>query len=326
MSLKFKMILNKVKETIKKYQLISKGDMIVVGVSGGPDSVVLLHMLKTLSKSLRLNLHIAHIDHKLRKDSCKDKEFVRKLAVKLKIPLSTCELDISQLMVGHSSVEEVARNARLNFFFKTSKKIKAKKIALGHNLDDQAETILMRLIRGTGLSGLSGILPKKEMGNFVIIRPLIKTSRKTIEAYLKKRNIKARTDRTNLQDIYFRNRIRNNLLPLLEAKYNRNIKELLSNTAETIAYDYDFLAKKSESLVQGNRMELSRFNKMHPAMRRLTLRSIVARLKGNTRRLTFRHIQEIEDLIFNRPIKSVVDLPQGICVVKNSRYIRFYKK
>ncbi len=328
MSLKFKMILDKVKITIKKYKLIAKGDRILIGVSGGPDSVALLYLLKALTKELKLKLHIAHLDHKLRKESRKDREFVEKLALKLKIPLTTSEVDIKRLAKSRGSVEEIARNARLEFFFKTAKKIKTKKIALGHNLDDQAETVLMRLIRGAGLYGLSGILPKKEMKGFTIIRPLIETRRKDIEAYLNKKRIKARIDESNLKDIYFRNRVRHDLLPLLEKKYNKNIKELLSNTAETIAYDYDFLNEKAESLVRGlkNKIELTKAQKMHPAMRRLVLRLMIARLKRNTRRLTFQHIQEIEDLIFNRPKNSIVDLPQGVSVAKNKKHLCFYRR
>lgn len=141
------MILQKIRETIKKYDLIHKGDKIVVGVSGGPDSVCLLYLLNSLKKELRLSLHIAHLDHMLRRDSYKDAEFVKELALKLKLPVTCAVLNVKEL-AKNGSLEEIARNARLGFFFRLADTVKANKIALGHNLDDQAETVLMRILRG----------------------------------------------------------------------------------------------------------------------------------------------------------------------------------
>ncbi|MDP3732117.1 MAG: tRNA lysidine(34) synthetase TilS, partial [Candidatus Omnitrophota bacterium] len=156
------MILDKVKNTIKRYNLIGKGDKILLGVSGGPDSVAMLYLLKSLKKELKISLHVAHLDHMLRNDSYKDKEFVERLARNLKIPVTTATINVKELAKS-GSLEEIARNARLGFLFKVAQDIKAGKIALGHNLDDQAETVLMRIIRGAGLCGLSGILPKRNI-------------------------------------------------------------------------------------------------------------------------------------------------------------------
>jgi tRNA(Ile)-lysidine synthase len=225
-------------------------------------------------------------------------------------------------------VEEIARNARLGFFFRVAKKIKAGKIALGHNLDDQAETVLMRILRGTGLSGLSGILPKRDIAGYQIIRPLIEIRRSEIEAYLKKKRIKPRRDPTNLEDFYFRNKIRNKLLPLLEKGYNRNIKELLSKMAQGIAFDYAYLAKAAKRAIrhQKNRLKLRKFSTLHPALRRIALRLLIKATKGDTRRITFRHIEELEDLVIRRPVNSIVDLPKGISVIKKKTDILFYKR
>ena len=208
-------MLKKVKETIKKYGLIAPGDAILIGVSGGPDSVVLLCILNNLKKELKLKLHVAHLDHMLRTDSASDAEFVRKLCQRFKLPFTLGKINV-KAQANKGSLEESARNIRLDFLFKTAKAIKAKKIALGHNFDDQSETVLMRICRGTGLYGLCGILPIREISGFRIIRPLLEIRRAQIESYLKAKGIKPRRDSSNSSDLYLRNKIRNRLMPLLE--------------------------------------------------------------------------------------------------------------
>ncbi len=321
------MILDKVKKTIANYNLINKGEKIVVGVSGGPDSVALLLLLNTLKKELKISLHIAHLDHMLRSNSYKDREFVEKLAERLNIPVTAAKINVKEL-AKKGSLEEIARNARLGFLFKVARDVKADKIALGHNLDDQAETVLMRVIRGAGLYGLSGILPKKEIYRREIIRPLIEVRRKEIEGFLKRKRVQPRIDTSNLKDIYFRNKIRNRLVPLLEKEYNRNIKEVLSNTAQSLGYDYDYLNCYAERLAKGskNSINLNWLVKLHPSIRRIVLRRAITRVKGDTRRITFIHIKELEDLLLNRPPNSVVDLPKGISAVKKKNRIFFYRK
>lgn len=321
------MILDKVKETIKRYNLIGKGDKIIVAVSGGPDSVALLYLLNSLKKELKISLHVAHLDHMLRKDSCKDREFVERLASKLKIPVTIANINIKELAKA-GSLEEIARNARLGFLFKVARDIKADKIALGHNLDDQAETVLMRIIRGAGLYGLSGILPKRNIAGYEIIRPLIEVKRREIEAFLKRKKIRPRIDISNLEDIYFRNKIRNRLLPLLEQEYNKNIKEVLSNMAQSLGCDYDYLMGVAKRTMKSskNKLELKLLIRLHPAIRRLALRMSIAMVKGDTRRIAFAHIKELEGLIFNRPVNSIVDLPKGLSVVKKKNHLSFYRQ
>ncbi len=321
------MVLEKVKKTIKGYNLVDKGDKIVVGVSGGPDSVALLYLLNSLKKELKICLHVAHLDHMLRNDSCKDRKFVERLAQKLELPVTAAKVNIKELAKS-GSLEEIARNARLGFLFKVARDIKADKIALGHNLDDQAETVLMRIIRGAGLYGLSGILPKRSISGYKVIRPLIEVRRREIEGFLKRKKVIPRIDASNLEDIYFRNRVRNRLLPLLEKEYNKNIKEVLSNMAESTGYDYDYLIGVAERLAKGQKtkLNLSRLKRLHPAIRRLLLRMSIVRVKGDTRRIAFQHIKELEDLILNRPINSIVDLPKGVSVVKKKNHLYFYRK
>lgn len=321
------MLIENVKNLIKKFNLIEPDDKIIVGVSGGPDSVALLYILQGLSKQIKFSLYAAHLNHKLRKDSDKDVRFVRNLCDRLKVGLAVKEIDIKKI-AKKGSIEEISRNERLKFFIETCQAIKANKIALGHNLDDQAETVLMRLIRGSGLYGLSAILPKREFNHFYIIRPLLQTKRKEIEAFLKKKKITLCMDKTNLKDIYFRNKIRNRLLPLLEKEYNKNIKEILSHSARIIGDDYDYLIRQVEKIIKHNKnnFNLDRFLKLHPAMQRLVLRLIIARLKQDTRAITSKHIEEIQDLAKNRPVHSIVDLPKGIAVIKKKTSLYFYRK
>ena len=320
------MILTRVNNTIKNYRLIQKNDKILIGVSGGPDSVALLHILNSLSSKLKFSLYIAHLDHMLRKDAIKDVEFVKKLSRALKIPLAIGRVNV-KILAKNTSIEEAARNARFEFFFRIARKIKANKIALAHNLDDQAETVLMRILRGTGLSGMSGILPKRKISGYEIIRPLLEVKRSEIESYLRDNRIKARQDRTNLKDIYFRNKIRNNLLPLLENHYSPNVKELLANLAENSASDYRFLELMAAKVMKGTKTKfnLKKLSKLHISMQRMLFRMAISNLQGNTRRITFQHIREIEDLILSRPQNSIVDLPKGISVIKKKSLI-FYRR
>jgi tRNA(Ile)-lysidine synthase len=318
------MLLKKVKQAIRKYRLIDKGDVVLVGVSGGPDSSALLYLLNSLRKELGFTLHIAHLDHKIRKESYKDREFVQELSRRLKLPITTAEIDVKDLL-PRGSIEEKARHLRFNFLFKTAATINATKIALGHNQDDQAETVLMRILRGTGLYGLGAISIKRKIEKFIVIRPLLEIKRTEIEAYLRRKHIKPCLDVSNSQDIYFRNKVRNRLLPLLQKEYNKNIKHVLVNLAESAGDDYDYLYREAMRAVRrlianpGRKQisfNLNKFIQLHPAMARLVLRFAIARMKGDTRRLTFRHIKEIEELLHNRPVGSIVNLPKGIYVVK----------
>lgn len=321
------MILKQVRNSIKKYRLLESGDKVVVGVSGGPDSVALLYSLNSLKKELRLKLEVAHLDHMLRKDSAGDMAFVESLAQRLKLPVITAQINLKAL-AKQGSLEEIARNARLGFLFRVARQVGADKIALGHNLDDQAETVLMRILRGAGLYGLSGILPKRSISGYQVIRPLLEVRRSQIEAFLKKRGIKPRRDISNDQDLYFRNKIRNRLLPFLEEGYNKNIKKTLANMAETAGQDYAFLnqlaAKKMKP--SGGKIDLKEFSRLHPALQRLILRLMIKRLKGDTRAINLQHIREIEDLVCLRPPGSVVDLPKGVSVVKRKNSLSFYRK
>lgn len=324
-------LLDKIRKSLKQYHLINDQDKVLIGVSGGADSVCLLYTLNALKEEFKLKLYVAHLNHSLRGgESDQDEEFVRKLSEKLKIPAFFKKVNASAAAQNGCS-EETARKIRFDFLFQTAHENRIVKIALGHNQDDQAETVLMRLLRGSGLLGLSAISPKRKIGRLVIIRPLIGIKRKEIERFLKVRKITPRTDSSNLKEIYFRNRIRRTLLPELE-KYNPLIKEILAGTAETAARDYDFLhtsALKAFNKIKiiklkQLRLPLDKFLRLHPALQNILLRLGFEELKGDTRRLTYQHIRELRDLIYCRPPGSIVDLPAHVSARKNKGFLDIY--
>ena len=314
-------------ETINSYSLIQKGDKVLVAVSGGPDSLALLLKLFSLKSKLGLTLHIVHLDHGLRKDSSRDAFFVKRWGQKLNLPVTIKQLAYQQIKIK-GSLEEFFREERLKFFIQTARTIKADKIALGHNLNDQAETVLMRLLRGTGLSGLSGISAKREIRGVVFIRPLLETTRRQIDKFLKNKGVKPRIDSTNQEDIFLRNKIRHHLIPLLKDEYNINILKVLANLAQSVSYDYEYLDQVAKRSLKGNplRLNLKKIMKLHPAIMRLKLRQSISCVQGDTRRISFQHIKELEDLIFVRPSGSIVDLPKGVCVQKSRNTLLFFKR
>lgn len=319
--------MNKFMATISDYSLIQKGDTVLIGVSGGPDSLALLLKLFSLKSKLGLTLHIAHLDHGFRKDSFSDALFVKSWGKKLNLPVTIRRLANWQNR-QKGSLEEFFRDERLKFLIQTAKKIKADKVALGHNLDDQAETVLMRLLRGTGLSGLCGISPKRTIKKVVFIRPLLETTRSQINSFLKNKAVKPRLDSTNQKDIFLRNKIRHHLIPLLKNEYNTNILKGLANLAQSVSYDYEYLDQVTKRSLKGNplRLDIGKIMKLHPAILRLKLRQAITHLQGNTRRISFQHIKELEDLIQYRPNKAIVNLPKGICAQKTRNNLLFFKR
>jgi tRNA(Ile)-lysidine synthase len=320
-------LISKVRESIKRYHLLDKGDRVVIGVSGGPDSIALLDVLQKLKDEFSCVLHIAHLDHGLRRASRKDSIFVEQLGAKFHVPVMVKRIPIESYRKGQS-LEEEAREKRLAFLCDVARRVKAHKVALAHHLDDQAETVLMRILRGTGLAGLTGIMPKRMLYGVTFIRPFLGASRREIEGYIKANKLKFRVDATNKKDIYFRNKVRHHLLPMLSRDYNKNIAVVLSSLAESASSDYDYLNQQAQFLSErlGFRIPLKRFLNLHPSLQRLIMRLRIRGLKKDTRRITFNHIKEIEDLVYFRPKGSIVDLPQGISVKKTKTHLYFFRK
>ncbi len=322
--------ISKIKQFSRQQNLFQKGNKIIVGVSGGPDSVSLLYALYELRPFLKISLHVAHLNHKLRKSSELDQKFVQNLSKKFSLPYTCKTVKIKK---QKQSLEEVARNERIKFFVNLAKKEKAAAIALGHTQDDLAETVLMRILRGTGIFGIRSILPKRKIYNTMFVRPLLKINRKEIEQFLKRKNIKFRIDPSNKKNNFFRNKIRLELIPLLEKKYAPGIKEALSRLSENACISHDYLHEKSQKIFKKIsksstskkhiKIRLDYFKKIHLAMQRIIIRLAVEYLQGNTRQMTLSHVEEIEDLIKNRPLKSIVNLPSNIIVSKQKSTLTF---
>ncbi|MDD5617720.1 MAG: tRNA lysidine(34) synthetase TilS [Candidatus Omnitrophica bacterium] len=318
------MLQKKILKIIREYKLISPLDKVLVGVSGGPDSLALLYLLNESKVKLGIKIIVAHFNHGLRgRDSDLDEKFVKDTSGKL--GLDFCSKKATQKnKAGHSN-EELLRRLRYDFLFSAAKRYKANKIALAHNLDDQAETVLMRLIRGAGLYGLSAILPKRKVGEFIIIRPLLEVKREEIEKYLKKINVKARIDKTNFQDIFLRNKIRYGILKELKA-INPNINRTLARFAQQAAVDYDYLqvsAKKFLGVCNDPQVKinLGEFKNLHMALQRMIVRLALEKISGDLRTFTNKHWEEVRDLAANRPSGSIVHLAKEILVKKDSKNI-----
>ena len=327
------MLEEKILQTIKKFDMLSFNDRVLIGVSGGPDSVTLLNVLLSFKKKYNLSFFIAHLDHMLRgEESDKDVNFVKNLAQELGLYCEVKSCNLKKIaQKEHLTLEEAAREYRYKFYLETAKKIKANKIALGHNADDQAETILMRFLRGSGLEGLMGIPPVRDK----IIRPLIECSREEIEEYCQEHKIGYRIDSSNKEVIYFRNKIRLELLPLLSKDYNKNIKDItlrLRNiVSEVSAYldqETEFFFKKvaKRENLEKVIIDLKKFTSLHPALKRRIIRKSIKVVKGDLYSISFKHNSEILKLTEYQLGEKEIYLPDDIRVNKIYNKIIIYKK
>lgn len=225
--------LKRVQNTVAQYQLWDEKESFVVAVSGGPDSLCLLDVLYLLSRKTGSTIHVVHVNYGLRgRDSDLDEKLVRERARIYKVDLSV----FHPKKTSSRNLEEKLRTVRYQLLEKIRKEKGATLIAVAHHEDDQAETFLLRLLRGSGMRGLSSMLPK----NGFVVRPLIEASRKDILHYLTERGLSYRIDKSNEQATFLRNRIRHELIPFLEKNYQPNIKRILSGTASLLSADYQF--------------------------------------------------------------------------------------
>ena len=305
------------------------GDVVVVAVSGGPDSVCLLHVLHRLSEELRLGLVAAHFDHGWRPGEDEgETELVRELAQSLGVPFETAKGRI--VRGGSLSREEAARDARYDFLERVRVKHLASRIAVGHHLHDQAETLLMRLLRGSGVSGLGAIPPVREER---IIRPLIEVTKPEIEMYLRETGLRYAIDSSNLNAGFLRNRVRLELIPLLR-KYQPRLIERLGETASLLREESEFLdslssewiGKEGSSLPEGILVPLDRFLELPPALRKRVIRAILGRVKGNIRRIGATHIHSVEELAQSGRPQALLNLPDGLCVRRSYGSLSFLSR
>jgi tRNA(Ile)-lysidine synthase len=318
------MLRTKALTTICKYGMFDAGDTVLVAVSGGFDSTALLLILHSLKDELKLKLHVAHLNHMIRgREASGDAKFVKNLCRKLDIPITVGSLDIPKYASENSlGIEEAARNVRYTFFNDVAEKVKASKIAVAHNSDDNIETFLMRLIRGAGMRGLEAILPVRDN----IVRPLIESSRKEIEAYLKERKIKPRMDKSNFDTNYTRNSIRHKLIPLLE-KYNPNLREAISRTISSVSVDNDLIMTeviKAKDIVRTTEdvaeVDAEGLLRLHPAVAARIIMFAIEAVKGDLTDISYVHVDDVMGISLKK--RAELHLP-GLFVNIDKGTLRF---
>ncbi len=321
-------VIKKVERTMARYGMVAPGDRVVVAVSGGPDSVCLLNILYGLRQALEVELAVAHLDHGLRPAVDEDEtRFVASLAHDLNLPFFTQKLK-EALNPGDASLEEKAREFRYRFFDQVKSRASAQKIALGHTLDDQAETVLMRLLRGSGPSGLSGIPPVRDN---TIIRPLIEMTRGEVQGYLQKRRLHYMTDASNADPTYLRNHIRLNLMPRLEAIQPR-VVERLAQTADIMRAEKAYLEQEASRWLDkaANRGEggevqlpLADFKALPEALKRQVIRKAICMTGSTLRRVNLQHIKAVEQLALTSNPHARIALPHGMVAKRRYDQIHF---
>lgn len=324
-------MLDQVQKTSERYRMLQPGDRVLIAVSGGLDSVVLLHALRELQKEYKLALGVAHFDHAIRPDSSQDAEFVRELAQSFRLRCYTARADAPlYAQMKKLSLEVAARKLRYRFLEKTAQAHRFKKIALGHNLNDQAETLLMRLLRGSGLAGLSGIPPVRTAGpsRRMYIRPLIECSRSEITAFAQARHLQWREDPTNFDTKILRNRIRHELLPRLQHDYNPNLLATLGRTAQLLAGASEYLQSIAErELFQlmsdlgrsAIALDLKQFFERPEFLRALILRSAIGRVQS-LRRIETAHLEAVLNWL-ERGGTGELQLPGGLRLLRRHQQL-----
>lgn len=239
---------NKVLNTIKKYNLIQENDKIVIGVSGGPDSMCLLHILNGLKEKLNFEIVVAHINHMIRKEAEEETQYVKNFCDKLGIKCYIKRIDvIDKSNKEKIGTEEAGRKARYDFFEEVLNIVNANKIATAHNENDNAETVLMNIFRGAGTSGLKGIEPIRDNK---YIRPIIECERSEIEEYCRVNKLQPKIDKTNLENVYTRNKIRNVLIPEIKKEFNPNIIESLNKLSILARQENNFIQEYAKNIME----------------------------------------------------------------------------
>jgi tRNA(Ile)-lysidine synthetase-like protein len=342
-------VLEVVRETIKHHALFSPGDTIVVAVSGGPDSLALLHALRSLQGELKISLHVAHLNHRLRgAEADADAEFVAWLASEWHLPATVQARDVAALAQEQRlSLEEAARHARYGFLAEVAARVGARSIAVAHNADDQVETVLMHFLRGAGPAGLRGMKYRLDIGSWTLevgnwklplgpsgsegeignwklelVRPLLDVTRAEVEAYCLENALAPRLDRSNLDTTFYRNRLRHEVLPYLE-DLNPNLRQVLRRTARLLADDYDLLQEQARETYgqvaqeEQGAVVLSRdkWRALHPSLQRGTLRMAVQQLRSHLRDIDWTHVEDARRVALEGATGAAATLPGGLLLV-----------
>lgn len=349
------MLIERVKKTIEEQHLIEKNQHIVLGLSGGPDSVCLFHVLTMLKKQMKLNIYPVHLNHKFRPvEAERDQAYAENLCRKLGSECRTFVVDCNKLAEELSlTSEEAGRKARYDAFYQTAEEVAAKltedgmsdeeakacvKIAVAHNANDQAETILFRLLRGTGTDGLAGIAYKRQERGFEVIRPILDIYRNEIEEYCSINDLQPVIDHTNNEMLYARNKIRLELIPFIENGYNENIKESFVRLGRIAAEDKEYIwhqvEKEYERLVllddagkESNDevvMDRIKLNDLHAAVRHRLIMKAFARI-GLEKDISEERIKSADSIIEKKQGPKTVQFPHGYRLKVAKGKVIFFK-
>ncbi|WP_041284710.1 tRNA lysidine(34) synthetase TilS [Desulfoscipio gibsoniae] len=324
-------LIKPIAEHIRKYKMVSAGETVVVGVSGGPDSMALLHILYRLQETLEIKLVVAHLNHQFRGSEAEaDAHFVLNAARRLQLTAFVEARDVPAYSRGRGiSPQVAAREVRYNFLDEVAVKTGASKVALGHHADDQAETILLHILRGTGAGGLKGMLPVRD--DFYI-RPLLAVRRRDIEDYCQRHDLATRQDSSNTKPKYLRNRVRLELLPILEKRYNPNLVESLNRLAEICRDEDDYLEHQAGEVffrarlsTGGNTicLDAGKLSAVPQALLRRVVRLAWSEICGDQDDLNYRHIEQVLAIINGGGGYRQINLPRGITFKKYYEVLEF---
>lgn len=321
-------MLEKVWNTISTYNLIEPGELVIVGLSGGPDSLALLHSLHLLSEKGKFSLHAAHLNHSFRgRQADEEAEWVRATAESWGIPCTVKKVDVPAIIKRTGlSPQDAGHQQRQEFFLSLLKEHKGQKIALGHHANDQAETIIMHLLSGAGAEGLQGIRPF----NPPLIRPLLWISRREIEEYCRQNNLDPRHDPSNKENVYLRNKIRNQLIPWIEENINPSLVGTLQKAAAILQSEEDywegvisyFMQQNTKSTANTVRLKLSEFGNEPQAVQRRVVRRIWQQITGE-QGPSFQYVEDICQLALKGQVGKRLELTQGLTVLREYQDLLF---
>jgi tRNA(Ile)-lysidine synthase len=331
----------KLKQFLSKEHLLSKGDRVLVAVSGGPDSVALLHLLLDLRDELSLHLEVAHLQHGIRgKEAQEDARFVGGLARQLQLPFHLKEVNLPRLKAaaGKGNLEALGRSERYRFFATVARERNLDKIATAHTRDDQAETVLMWLLRGSGMKGLGGMAPVQRLNirdghsskRFVIIRPLLAASKAEVLRYLEEKGLGYRLDSSNQERNFLRNWIRLELIPQLEARTDAHLRSRLAQNAELIRDEEQVLDELAhhvfKEIVVAQRLDRSALLKQNKAIQRRLLRLWIEETRGHLSSVDFDHVETLLTFIAQGTPQGRLSIPGGWELVKEYGTLRLERR
>ena len=312
------MLKEDVLKTIKEYNLIDERDKIVVGVSGGPDSICLLHVLNSLKEKMKIELFVAHVNHMIREVADSETEYVQETCKNLGIECFVKKVDILKLAKEEKTGnEETGRNVRYEFFNEVANKTNSNKIATAHNSNDRAETVILNILRGSGISGLKGIEVKRDNK---YIRPLIEINREEIEKYCEENQLNPKYDESNNENIYNRNKVRNEMIPYIKKEFNQNIIKTINRLSQVATEENEYMYKVTKQEYENMHriedgvvnLDLKKFNNLELVIKRRLILYTIKEVLHTTNGIEKVNIDDIIKLCKNNvgnkyimPIKEI---------------------